>query len=47
MLLFFLVLACSFSFAQDIPTSIEKKVIQWRNEIHQNPELSNREFKTR
>jgi amidohydrolase len=25
---------------------IEDKVIQWRREIHQNPELSNREFKT-
>lgn len=26
--------------------SIESKVIQWRHEIHQNPELSNREFNT-
>ncbi len=25
---------------------IEEKVISWRREIHQNPELSNREFKT-
>ena len=25
---------------------IEKKVIEWRHEIHQNPELSNREFNT-
>lgn len=25
---------------------IEKKVIDWRHDIHQNPELSNREFKT-
>jgi amidohydrolase len=25
---------------------IEEKVIRWRREIHQNPELSNREFKT-
>ncbi|NER11379.1 amidohydrolase [Muriicola jejuensis] len=25
---------------------IESKVIEWRREIHQNPELSNREFKT-
>ena len=32
--------------AQEIPSSIESKVIQWRHEIHQNPELSNREFKT-
>lgn len=26
--------------------AIESKVIEWRREIHQNPELSNREFKT-
>jgi amidohydrolase len=26
--------------------NIEKKVIEWRHELHQNPELSNREFKT-
>ncbi len=26
--------------------SIENKVIEWRRDIHQNPELSNREFKT-
>ena len=26
--------------------AIEPKVIEWRREIHQNPELSNREFKT-
>ena len=32
--------------AQEIPSSLEGKVIQWRHEIHQNPELSNREFKT-
>lgn len=25
---------------------LENKVIQWRHEIHQNPELSNREFRT-
>ena len=25
---------------------IESKVIEWRHQIHQNPELSNREFKT-
>jgi amidohydrolase len=31
--------------AQDIQ-EIEKKVIKWRHEIHQNPELSNREFNT-
>ena len=27
-------------------TNIEDKVIEWRRDIHQNPELSNREFKT-
>ena len=32
--------------AQNISKNIEAKVIQWRHEIHQNPELSNREFKT-
>jgi amidohydrolase len=26
--------------------SVEQKVIEWRHDIHQNPELSNREFKT-
>ena len=26
--------------------NIEKKVIEWRRHFHQNPELSNREFKT-
>lgn len=35
--------------AQDLEKeykAIESKVIEWRREIHQNPELSNREFKT-
>ena len=27
-------------------SSIESKVIEWRRDIHQNPELGNREFKT-
>ena len=26
--------------------SLEKKVIEWRRDFHQNPELSNREFET-
>lgn len=26
--------------------SFENRVVKWRHEIHQNPELSNREFKT-
>lgn len=47
---FLLLLTLSFSFAQhgmdkDI-ASIEDKVIEWRRDFHQNPELSNREFKT-
>ena len=33
-------------FAQQSDQKLNKKVIQWRHEIHQNPELSNREFKT-
>ena len=32
--------------AQSISVDLEQKVIQWRHEIHQNPELSNREFNT-
>ncbi len=35
--------------AQDLSTefkNIEKKVIDWRRHFHENPELSNREFKT-
>ena len=47
--LFLLLITSSFSYAQveasDF-TDIESKVIQWRHEIHQNPELSNREFNT-
>jgi amidohydrolase len=30
----------------DAYMKVEKKVIDWRRDIHQNPELSNREFKT-
>lgn len=30
----------------EIPSSIEEKVIAWRHDIHQHPELSNREFET-
>ncbi len=32
-------------YSQDI-TEIESKVIEWRRDFHQNPELGNREFKT-
>lgn len=30
----------------ELAKNIEPKVIEWRHDIHQNPELSNREFKT-
>lgn len=45
---FTILLFCSglSCFAQEISTELAQKVIQWRHEIHQNPELSNREFKT-
>jgi len=46
---FLTVLVFTFSligFAQQADQKLNKKVIQWRHEIHQNPELSNREFKT-
>ena len=33
------------SLQQDI-IEIEDKLIEWRRDFHQNPELSNREFKT-
>ncbi|MGB5436484.1 MAG: amidohydrolase [Maribacter sp.] len=46
-----LLLFCSFTFAQTAGLekdyqAIENKVIEWRRDFHQNPELSNREFKT-
>lgn len=50
--LFFLVISVtSYSQLRDakvdkLSKEIEKKVIEWRRYIHQNPELSNREFKT-
>jgi len=47
--IFLTVLVFTFSligFAQQADQKLNKKVIQWRHEIHQNPELSNREFKT-
>ena len=50
LLLTITMLTCAFGFAQygldkDI-ANIEDKVIEWRRDFHQNPELSNREFKT-
>lgn len=45
---FFLGITCAF--AQNIHesefTNIEPKLIEWRRDFHENPELSNREFKT-
>ncbi len=32
--------------ADDLISKTEAKVIEWRHDIHENPELSNREFKT-
>ena len=41
---------CIFGLKAQIDESlfneVESKVIEWRHHIHQNPELSNREFKT-
>jgi amidohydrolase len=54
-LLFILILFTTFTFAQIRDHSgavsiaadkIEQKVIDWRHDIHQNPELGNREFRT-
>ncbi len=49
-------LALQFTFAQtpeylnkqidDMADRLERKVIDWRRDIHENPELSNREFRT-
>ena len=45
-LVFVLFISISSS-AQELDfANIEKKVIEWRRHFHQNPELSNREFKT-
>ncbi len=44
-LLSFCVLPAQHGLDKDI-TDIEPKVIEWRRHFHQNPELSNREFKT-
>ncbi|WP_276166906.1 amidohydrolase [Zobellia alginiliquefaciens] len=40
-----LISALAQNFEKDYK-AIESRVIEWRREIHQNPELSNREFKT-
>ena len=51
--LFFLVAAIPFVAMAQTPVNYEvalkdvmPKVIEWRRDLHQNPELSNREFKT-
>ncbi|WP_289042257.1 amidohydrolase [uncultured Zobellia sp.] len=47
--LLFVIASITSSVAQNFEKeyeAIESKVINWRREIHQNPELSNREFKT-
>ena len=51
-MLFFSVLLSS-SISADLKNDLEKqisplmdKVIEWRHDIHQNPELSNREYRT-
>ncbi len=36
----------SYITIEKLAKNIEPKVIEWRHQIHQNPELSNREFKT-
>ena len=45
-----LLFACFFSYAQNTIEqdiiNIEDKVIEWRRHFHENPELSNQEFKT-
>lgn len=49
LILFVSLFAVTFTFGQDLSTefqAIEKKVIELRRHFHQNPELSNREFKT-
>lgn len=51
-ILLFGALLCTFSAMAQVPDfeneykAIESKVIEWRHDFHQNPELSNREFKT-
>lgn len=48
-----LLLLCSFSYAQNTPAGLDnkveqvkQKVITWRRDFHEHPELSNREFNT-
>ena len=41
-----LCLATIAASAQDLPASIDAKVLAWRRDIHQHPELGNRETRT-
>ncbi|PKP40786.1 MAG: amidohydrolase [Bacteroidetes bacterium HGW-Bacteroidetes-13] len=48
-----LLMISAFSFGQkldkkisDLSSAVESKVIEWRHDIHEHPELSNREFRT-
>ena len=55
-IIFLLAMMSNLSFAQNVKKlkveastkadQIENKVIEWRHHIHENPELSNREFET-
>lgn len=52
-ILFVLIILPALSFSQDLhkialekAEDIEEKVIEWRRHFHENPELSNREYKT-
>ena len=45
-LLFTACLQAQMQLPESTYTNIEEQVIAWRHDIHQNPELSNREFKT-
>ena len=52
-LMLFFPLLISISISADLKSDLEKqinplmdKVIEWRHDIHQNPELSNREYRT-
>ena len=46
MLMITAALTAQQSIQEEDYSAVEEKVIQWRRDIHQNPELSNREFKT-
>ena len=51
-MLFFVLIFSTYGFSdlkQDLDRQLEplmEKVISWRHDIHQNPELSNREYRT-